>query len=49
MDANKVKKAAKMLYFRAITSAPAPVDESFEMNPGWNPAAIRVYSRPFAV
>ena len=49
MDANKVKKNGNMSCFRAMTSEPAPVEESFEMNPHCITAAIRVYSRPFAV
>ncbi len=32
-----------------MTSEPARVEDSFEMNPHWISAAIRVYSRPFAV
>ena len=31
-----------------MTSEPAPVEESFEMNPHWITTAIRVYSRVFA-
>jgi len=32
-----------------MTSEPAPFEESFEMNPHWITATIRVCSRPFAV
>gem|GEM_PF-4290024 len=45
MDANKVKNNGKMSCPRAMTSEPAPVEESFEMNPHWITVTIRDHTR----